>query len=332
MTMWLSTVNLLVLCTLCAFAGTTIPPYSQSTENARELYEQFKRDYRKVYSNDDDEKRFVIFKDNLVRAQMYQLHDQGTAEYGVTQFSDLTPEEFAAKFLGSRIDSQVEHVQLNDLKAAPEKVDWREKGAVGPVEDEGQCRSNWAFSIAGNIEGQWFRKTGQLFDLSKQQLIDCQLMGGGCNDVYSPATYLEIVKMGGLELAEDYPYVAKRQNCQMNPSKIVATIDGAVILEADERKQAAWLAENGPMSVGLNANYLQFYRSGISHPSETQCPPAEMNHAGLTVGYGVEDDVPYWIVKNSWGKSWGEEGYFRIYRGDGTCGIHHLATFAIINQ
>ncbi|KAA3681566.1 cathepsin F [Paragonimus westermani] len=274
---------------------------------------------------------------------MYQLHDQGTAGYGVTQFSDLTPEEFAAKFLSSRIDSQVEHVQLNDLKAAPGKVDWREKGDVGPVENEGSCRSNWAFSFAGNIEGQWFRKTGQLFDRSKQQLIDCQLMGGGCNDVYSTATYLEIVKMGGLERGEDYPYVAKRQHCQMNPSKIVATIECAVILEEDERKQAAWLAENGPMSVGLNANYLQvsfdfcsllsqFYRSGINHSSETQCPPADMNHAGLTVGYGVKGDVPYWIVKNRWGESWREKGYFRIYRGNGTCGIHQLATCAVIDQ
>ncbi|KAF7234486.1 hypothetical protein EG68_11665 [Paragonimus skrjabini miyazakii] len=324
-------VSFLVLCTGYALAGTTIQSHSQVTEDARELYEQFKRDYGKIYSNDDDEKRFVIFKDNLVRAQMYQLQDQGTAEYGVTQFSDLTPEEFAAKFLSSRIDSQVERVQLNDFEAVPQNVDWREKGAVGPVEDEGQCRSDWAFSIAGNIEGQLFRKTGQLFDLSKQQLIDCQLMGGGCNDVYSTDIYVEIVKMGGLELQQDYPYVAKRQHCEMDPSKNVAKISGAVILEDDERMQAAWLAENGPMSVGLNGNYLQFYRSGISHPSETQCPQEEMNHAGLTVGYGTEDDVPYWIVKNSWGERWGENGYFRIYRGDGTCGIHQLATCAVID-
>ncbi|KAF6777343.1 hypothetical protein AHF37_03285 [Paragonimus kellicotti] len=270
-------------------------------------------------------------KENLCVHSSIQLQEQGTARYGVTQFSDLTPEEFATKFLSSRIDSQVERVQFNGLEAAPQNVDWREKGAVGPVGDEGRCRSDWAFSIAGNIEGQWFLKTGRLLDLSKQQLIDCQLMGGGCDDVYSTDTYVEIVKMGGLELQEDYPYVAKRQYCQMDQSKVVAKISGAVILDNDERMQAAWLAENGPMSVGLNAKYLQFYRSGISHPSETECPSTEINHAGLTVGYGTEDDVPYWIVKNSWGERWGENGYFRIYRGDGTCGIHQLATCAVID-
>ncbi|KAF6778844.1 hypothetical protein AHF37_01729 [Paragonimus kellicotti] len=165
--MRLPTISCLAFLLVCAFAVST----ARVPDNARDLYEQFKRDYGKVYANDDDEKRFAIFKENLLRAQSYQLQERGTAKYGVTQFFDLTPEEFAAKFLSPPIDDQVEHVQLNDLKAAPERIDWREKGAVAPVENQGSCGSCWAFSVAGNIEGQWFLKTGQLVSLSKQVLV-----------------------------------------------------------------------------------------------------------------------------------------------------------------
>ncbi|KAF6776792.1 hypothetical protein AHF37_03516, partial [Paragonimus kellicotti] len=152
----------------------------------------------------DDGKRFAIFKENLLRAQSHQLQERGTAKYGVTQFFDLTPEEFAAKFLSPPIDDQVEHVQLNDLEAAPERIDWREKGAVAPVENQGSCRSCWAFSVAGNIEGQWFLKTGQLVSLSKQQLVDCDTVDNGCHGGWPSNTYGEIRRLGGLEAQRDY--------------------------------------------------------------------------------------------------------------------------------
>nr|AOH96646.1 cathepsin L-like protein [Paragonimus pseudoheterotremus] len=324
--MTLHTIRCLAFLLACACAVSTV----RVPDNARDLYEQFKRDYGKIYANDDDEKRFAIFKDNLVRAQTYQMHERGTAKYGVTQFFDLTPEEFAAKYLSSPIDDQVEHVQLNDLKAAPERIDWREKGAVAPVEDQGWCGSCWAFSVAGNIEGQWFLKTGQLVSLSKQQLVDCDTVDSGCNGGWPPLTYGEIKRLGGLEAQRDYPYVGREQTCRLDKSKLLAKIDGSVVLERDEYKQAAWLAEHGPMASALNANYFQYYRSGISHPSSYECNPDGLNHAVLTVGYGTENGIPYWTIKNSWGTGWGENGYFRLYRGDGTCGIEKVVSSAVI--
>nr|AAY81946.1 cysteine protease 8 [Paragonimus westermani] len=324
--MRLFTVSCLVVVVGCSFAVNTV----RVPDNARELYEQFKRDYGKAYANEDDQKRFAIFKDNLVRAQQYQMQEQGTAKYGVTQFSDLTPEEFEAKYLGLRIDEQVDRVQLNDLQTAPASVDWREKGAVGPIENQGSCGSCWAFSVVGNIEGQWFLKTGYLVSLSKQQLVDCDTVDNGCYGGYPPYTYKEIKRMGGLELQSDYPYTGWGHGCRLDRSKLFAKIDDSIVLEADEEKQAAWLAEHGPMSTCLNAKYLQFYQSGILHPSKAMCSPEGLNHAVLTVGYDTKHGIPYWIIKNSWGTSWGEDGYFRIYRGDGTCGIDRLTTSAII--
>ncbi|KAA3671877.1 cathepsin F, partial [Paragonimus westermani] len=294
----------------------------QVPDSARELYEQFKRDYGKVYANEDDQKRFAIFKDNLMRAQKLQLKDQGTARYGVTQFSDLTPEEFAAKYLSPLVnDDQVERVRPTGLKAAPERMDWRAKGAVTAVENQGSCGSCWAFSAAGNVEGQWFIKTGQLVSLSKQQLVDCDRVAEGCNGGWPVSSYLEIMYMGGLESQDDYPYVGVEQKCALNKEKLLAKIDDLIVLGAYEEDHAAYLAEHGPLSTLLNAVALQHYQSGILKPTFDECPDTELNHAVLTVGYDTEGDIPYWIIKNSWGTDWGEKGYFRLLRGDYTCGI-----------
>ncbi|KAF6769236.1 hypothetical protein AHF37_11679 [Paragonimus kellicotti] len=270
--MRLSVVCSLVIFVNYAFAVITIPV----PDNARELYEQFKRDYGKIYTNEDDLKRFAIFKDNLVRAQKYQLNDRGTARYGVTRFSDLTPEEFATNFLSSRINNEVERVKLNDLDAVPNSLDW-------------------------------LSRVYCLYFAQFKQLVDCDQVDSGCNGGYPPETYKEIVRMGGLELQKDYPYHARDEECQLDKSKLLAKIDDSIVLEADEKKQAAYLAKHGPLSVALNANYLQFYQSGISHPTKSMCPPEQLNHAVLSVGYGYEDGVPYWIIKNSWSENWGEE-------------------------
>ncbi|KAF8563434.1 hypothetical protein P879_11598 [Paragonimus westermani] len=306
--------------------------YYRDPDNARELYEEFKRYYNKRFSNDDDEYRFTVFKNNLMRAELYQTLEQGTATYGITQFSDLTAEEFRSLYANANMKNRprTRETDVENVLHIPDSVDWRSLGAVNPVERQGACGSCWAFSTIGNIEGQWFRKTGDLIVLSKQQLVDCDRVDEGCNGGYPMDAYNELKRMGGVEAQSTYPYTGRESQCRLDERRFVAYLNDSVMLPKDEVKQAAWLADNGPLSVALNADQLQFYRRGISHPPKYLCPASGLNHAVLSVGYGSENGTPYWIIKNSWGTRWGEKGYFRIYRGDGTCGINDYVTSAII--
>ncbi|GAA47433.1 cathepsin F [Clonorchis sinensis] len=309
--------------------GSNIP----ESENARQLYEEFKLKYKKSYSNDDDEYRFRVFKDNLLRIKQFQNMERGTAKYGVTQFSDLTAQEFKVRYLRSKfggVPVDREPVPFIRMDVDDDNFDWRNHGAVGPVLDQGDCGSCWAFSAVGNIEGQWFRKTDNLLQLSEQQLLDCDEVDEGCNGGTPQQAFKQILGMGGLQLDSDYPYEGREGQCRMVPSKVKVYINGSKILPEDEQIQAQMLKETGPLSSALNALFLQFYTEGILHPLPALCDAQSLNHAVLTVGYGKEGRLPYWTVKNSWSTMFGENGYFRIYRGDGTCGINTLVSTSII--
>lgn len=129
---------------------------------------------------------------------------------------------------------------------------------------------------------------------------------------------------------ESYPYEAKDAHCRKVDSKLVAYVNDSVILPHDELKIQKFLLKNGPLAVAVNANPLQFYKSGIHHPLSFMCPPKRINHAVLLVGWGEEAGKPYWIVKNSWAETFGEKGYFRLYRGENVCGIAEYATTAVV--
>uniref|UniRef100_A0A3Q1ERX2 Cathepsin F n=1 Tax=Acanthochromis polyacanthus TaxID=80966 RepID=A0A3Q1ERX2_9TELE len=304
-----------------------------------ELLGQFKEfmvRYNKDYSSQEEaDRRLRIFHQNLKTAEKLQSLDQGSAEYGVTKFSDLTEEEFRSTYLNPLLSQWTLHRPMKPATPpqgpAPDSWDWRDHGAVGPVKNQGMCGSCWAFSVIGNIEGQWFLKNGTLLSLSEQELVDCDGLDQACRGGLPSNAYEAIEKLGGVETETDYSYTGHKQKCDFTTRKVVAYINSSVELSKDEKDIAAWLAENGPISVALNAFAMQFYRKGVSHPLKIFCNPWMIDHAVLMVGYGERKGIPFWAIKNSWGEDYGEQGYYYLYRGSNACGINKMCSSAVVN-
>ncbi|CAF0907485.1 unnamed protein product [Adineta ricciae] len=328
-------------------SGTKIPIEHTSIDEVGEydtyLFERFQRLHQKFYMDDKEkEKRFQVFKHNLNRIEQFNEQEEGTAIYGITHLSDLNEEEYTQYHLNERLslskDIRVQSAESrNDpLQVTPDAFDWRNHSAVTDVKNQGQCGSCWAFSVTGNIEGVWKAKKGDLISLSEQELVDCDKVDEGCNGGFMTDAYGQIISMGGLMTEDDYKYEGKQHNqCLLDKSKIKVNIDSYVNITSDENGMAEWLATNAPISIGLNANMMQFYFRGVAHPRRAFCNPQGLNHGVLLVGYGVEQksskSIPFWIIKNSWGAHWGEKGYYRLYRGDGTCGVNLMCSSAIVN-
>uniref|UniRef100_A0A7C8ZRC0 Peptidase C1A papain C-terminal domain-containing protein n=1 Tax=Opuntia streptacantha TaxID=393608 RepID=A0A7C8ZRC0_OPUST len=209
----------------------------------------------------------------------------------------------------------------------------------------GTCGSCWAFSTTGAIEGANFIATGKLLNLSEQQLVDCDHQCGpnkkkecdsGCRGGLMTNAYKYLIEAGGLEEETSYPYTGKQGKCQFNPKKVAVRVANFTTIPIDEDQIAAHLVHNGPLAVGLNAVFMQTYIGGVSCP--LICGKRWVNHGVLLVGYGAKGYSilrfgykPYWIIKNSWGKQWGENGYYRLCRGHGMCGMNTMVS-AVVTQ
>merc|ERR1712198_820773 len=286
--------------------------------------------------------------EELKAVQFLRESEQGTAEYGATEFSDLTEMEFK-QYLGTPLwqrkrqgladdpDIHWPPAEIPDVDL-PKEFDWRDHGAVTEVKNQGQCGSCWAFSVTGNVEGAYAVKHGKLLDLSEQELVDCDTRDNGCNGGLPENAYKTLLEIGGLETEQDYGYDGEDEQCKFNRSRVAARVSGGVEIGQNETQMAQWLIKNGPISVGLNANAMQFYKGGVSHPFKFLCDPSGIDHGVLIVGFGVHTTKylhrvqPYWLIKNSWGPSWGENGYYKLYRGAGVCGINMVASSATVEE
>jgi len=213
----------------------------------------------------------------------------------------------------------------------PDSVDWTLQGYVTQVKDQGQCGSCWAFSTTGGLEGQHFRYTGALISLSEQNLVDC-VSGNNCNGGWMDTAFAWIRDNGGIDTEDSYPYEAVNGACRYNPGNIGATVTGWVdIASGNEDALLAACADNGPISVAIDASQssFQFYSSGVYY--EPACSTSTLDHGVLVAGYGVDNGTPFWLVKNSWGQGWGSGGYLLMARNQGNnCGIATAGSYPTV--
>ncbi|CAH1995705.1 unnamed protein product [Acanthoscelides obtectus] len=277
----------------------------------RKEWDNFKKNYNKTYSTPEEENyRYFVFLNSLRQIEnlnrRYRNNEIGFST-GVTQFADLTQEEFDdmlhRHFKNAPVTETLKSFDSGD-PSAPESFDWRERGAVTRVIDQGTCSSCWAIAACGAIEAQRFIHNGTLEPLSHQNLVDCSGSYGnnGCSGGEAEQAY-DFVRDHGIMADADYPYVEDDQQCKQKG--YVTKVKGYFMVERNEVQIAKALASHGPISVSMDAGWLRIYRHGIFDNS-IGCKTGEndTNHAVLLVGYGSKGGVDYWIAKNSWGATW----------------------------
>ncbi|CAF1297507.1 unnamed protein product [Adineta steineri] len=327
-----------ILCVLF-LNGHCFPTFNNQLDDSWSL---FKRVFEKEYSSNEEEiNRRHIWEENLAMIQKHNLEsDIGMHKYTLemNQFGDMTNEEFRKQMNGFKMNlkSETEQMDRHTFLAPsnivlPSSVDWRTKGYVTPVKDQGQCGSCWAFSTTGTLEGQHFAKTSELVSLSEQNLVDCSV-NLGCHGGIMEIAYLYIKSNGGVDTESTYPYEAKRHKCNFDPKNVGATDTGFVQIKmGNETDLQAAIATIGPISVAIDASRssFQFYSTGVY--DEPHCLPYLLDHGVLAVGYDTFNNQDYYIVKNSWGTNWGKQGYIWMSRNkQNQCGIATSASYPLV--
>ena len=288
----------------------------------------YMRETNNFFTGDEYKLRLGIFLQNKRMVQDFNRGDK-TFKVAMNKFAHYTPAEYRS-LLGARTSVEFKEVKASTRKA-DDACDWRTKNVVNAIKDQAQCGSCWAFSAIQCQESVFAIKTGTLLSLSEQNLVDCVTSCYGCNGgwPYKALDYVIKNQAGMFNLEEDYPYTAKDGKCVFDSTKGYGKITGYTSVKSgSEDDLAAKVSQMGPASVCIDASNwsFQMYSTGIY--DEPSCSSAFLDHAVGCVGYGTENGVNYWIIRNSWGTSWGEEGYIRMVKDKkNQCGA---ATSAIV--
>lgn len=277
----------------------------------RGLFNDFMVKYNRAYIDVPGEReyRYSVFNDNFQEMHQHSATDYVACQYSVTEFSDLTNDEFS-RILGFDIDG-AKGLNVTDADTSnktlsgdiPEKYDQRDEKLVTRVKLQGDCGACWAFTTVAVIEGLCAKRTKKLQEFSEQSLLDCDNSNYGCKGGFSPNAIKHLVKRGGLELESVYPYVfAKSKTCKFDPKNVRVKVAGPVgFKKGDEEGMKKWLFKNGPILVGINAAPLKYYKGGVMNPTPALCNAKKIDHGVTLIGYGVEvntntgEKLPYWV-------------------------------------
>lgn len=305
------------------------------------LFHNFIHTFERDYNISTFNSKFEVFKDNVEFIYKHNQLENKNFTLGINQYSDFTNDEFKEytnrKFektylLGSKKCNKMDFIS----KDTPDSIDWRDKNAVTPVKDQGQCGSCWSFSTTGAIEGISAIKNGELTSYSEQELVDCSskypYSNHACNGGLMDNAF-EYVIDNGLCEENNYPYTASKDTCS-TPCGTKVKINNCYDVPANNELALKEAVSNQPVSIAIEADtkYFQSYKSGVL--TGDACG-TNLDHGVLIAGYGTEDGTDYWLVKNSWSTSWGDEGYIKIERSDstnskGVCGIAMQASYPTI--
>lgn len=309
---------------------------SEEYEHMEEFID-FMRDYNKRYLYHKEYiKKYKVFNKNLLYIKSENSRFNGY-KLGLNQYTDMTKDEYTKFYRGPNLGKQTTGCNKTDgmlyMYNLPSSVNWVMAKAVTPVKNQQQCGSCWAFSTTGSIEGAFQIKTGKLISLSEQQLVDCSGYYGdnGCSGGLMDNAFDYIIDHG-ICSENEYNYTA-RDDPQCNKCKVVVNISGCNDVREDDEDALKVAVAMQPVSVAIEADQssFQFYKSGVYN--DTNCG-TNLDHGVLVVGYGTENGMDYWLVKNSWGTTWGDNGYIKIQRNtessSGLCGIASQPSYPVV--
>jgi C1A family cysteine protease len=321
----------LLLAAVAASASASVTVDGTPIENIKMMFDQFKTDFQKKYASaQEEETRFQNFVETIRSIRQRNLDERakgGSAQHGITKFSDLSKEEFKARYLtytpiSSAERSNATSVEIPKYRGTETNADWTGTYTT-PVKNQGYCGSCWAFAASEQIESEAMRELQMTYVLSAQQLVECDRTSLGCNGGLQERAYNYVKRAGGIEQEVDYPYTSgaagESETCSADKSKFVLTVEGYETIKT-ESAMTDYVLSTGPVSIAIDASTWSTYSGGILSNCGT-----DINHAVQTVG--VDTEAGYWKVRNSWGEEWGESGYIRLAYGQDTCGITYDVTY-----
>ncbi|KAJ1396447.1 Peptidase C1A, papain C-terminal [Sesbania bispinosa] len=337
----ISIATILICLWACTSHATSRTLYESSS--IAKQHDEWMASFGRVYADDAEKaRRQQIFKDNLEFIQKHNNQEPNKSyNLSLNSYADLTNKEFLAYYTGALYKPPTQfgssktnnnfayqNVSLSDIESS---LDWRKKGAVNEIKDQGRCGSCWAFSAVAAVEGITQIKSGKLISLSEQQLVDCA-SNDGCGGQFVDKAFEYIAQSQGLASEADYQYMGTDGTCNDGMINPAAQIRSYEDVPKQSEEQLLKAVAKQPVSVTIDASgrEFQYYNGGVF---SGECG-TELNHAVTLIGYGEDSNGKYWLIRNSWGKDWGEGGYMKMQRDigspEGLCGITLQASYPTV--